>query len=199
MASTVTAALIVRASTCSTRPRGRSSAAVVVVTSPRSGITGRTTLPRLRHALATLSFDTVLAMFDGSARCVAAADLRHEGVELALANTFLVVTGTRTTVISPGLADLTIGTVAGHMSSLATDAADDASGEVLLLWAVVLPMSDLTTVLARLVLVVTEGTVEGGELTELVALQLVLAFWNGGSLEYVSMCRYTRKGNIPSQ
>jgi hypothetical protein len=43
-------------------------------------------------------------------------------------------------------------------------------------------MTDFTTVLAGLVLVVTEGTVKGGKLTQLVALELVLAFGDGGSL-----------------
>jgi hypothetical protein len=43
-------------------------------------------------------------------------------------------------------------------------------------------MADLTTVLTGLVLVVTEGTVEGSKLTKLVALEFVLAFGNGGSL-----------------
>jgi hypothetical protein len=37
-------------------------------------------------------------------------------------------------------------------------------------------MTNLTTVLAGLVLVVAKGTVEGGKLTELVALEFVLAF-----------------------
>jgi hypothetical protein len=37
-------------------------------------------------------------------------------------------------------------------------------------------VADLTTVLARLVLVVSKGTVEGSQLTELIPLQLVLAF-----------------------
>jgi hypothetical protein len=40
----------------------------------------------------------------------------------------------------------------------------------------------ILTVLASLVLVVTESTVKGGELTKLVALELVLTLRNGGSL-----------------
>jgi hypothetical protein len=73
------------------------------------------------------------------------------------------------------------------MSSLTADTTDDAGGEVLLLRAVILSVTDLAAVLASLVLVVTKCTVEGGELTELVALEFVLAFRNGGSLNVVSM------------
>jgi hypothetical protein len=62
------------------------------------------------------------------------------------------------------------------VTGLATYTADDASGVVLLLRAIVLPVADFTTVLAGLVLVITEGAVEGGKLAKLVPLQLVLTF-----------------------
>jgi hypothetical protein len=88
----------------------------------------------------------------------------------------------KTVVIAPGLTNFTVGTIAGHVTSLTTNTADDAGRKVLLLWAIVLAMADLTTVLTGLVLVVTEGTVEGSKLTKLVALEFVLAFGNGGSL-----------------
>lgn len=68
------------------------------------------------------------------------------------------------------------------MSSVATDATDNVGGEVLGVRAVVLAVTNLTTVLASLVLVVTESTVESGKLTQLVALELVLTFGDGGSL-----------------
>jgi hypothetical protein len=68
------------------------------------------------------------------------------------------------------------------MASIAADSADDVGCEVLLLRAIVLAMSDLSAVLASLVLIITECTVQGGELTKLVALELVLSFWNGSSL-----------------
>lgn len=42
----------------------------------------------------------------------------------------------------------------------------------------------LATVLTQLVLVVTEGTVERGEFSELVAFVVVLAFGGGGGLQY---------------
>jgi uncharacterized membrane protein YuzA (DUF378 family) len=65
------------------------------------------------------------------------------------------------------------------VACVTTDTADDVCGKVALFGAVVLAVSDLATVLACLVLVVTESTVESGELTELVALELVLAFGDG--------------------
>lgn len=43
-------------------------------------------------------------------------------------------------------------------------------------------------VLASLVLVVTKSSVECGEFAKLVALELVLAFWDGGSLYVISIC-----------
>jgi hypothetical protein len=41
------------------------------------------------------------------------------------------------------------------MSSVATNAADNIGGEIALLWAVVLAMTDLAAVLASLILIVT--------------------------------------------
>jgi hypothetical protein len=73
------------------------------------------------------------------------------------------------------------------MSSLTTNTANDARSEVLLLGTVVLAMTDLATVLAGLVLVVTEGTVKGSKLTELVSLEFVLAFGDRGGLQHVNV------------
>jgi hypothetical protein len=42
--------------------------------------------------------------------------------------------------------------------------------------AIILTVTNLTTVLASLVLVVTQSTVESSEFAELIALELVLAF-----------------------
>lgn len=86
------------------------------------------------------------------------------------------------------------------MTSIATNATDNVGCEVALLGTVVLAMSDLTTlwvvrineinilgqyqltVLASLVLVVTESTVESRQLTELIALELILTFGDGSGL-----------------
>lgn len=68
------------------------------------------------------------------------------------------------------------------MTSIATDTANDVGCEVLSLGAIVFPVTDHTAVLAGLVLVVTQGTVEGRKLAQLVALELVLTFGNGSGL-----------------
>lgn len=86
------------------------------------------------------------------------------------------------TIITPACTSLSIGTVAGHMAGIATHSADDAGSEVLLLRAVVLAVSYLSTILASLVLIVTQSSVQSSELTELVTLQFVLALGNGSSL-----------------
>ena len=68
------------------------------------------------------------------------------------------------------------------MTSVTADTTNDVGSVVLGVGAVVLAVTDFTTVLASLVLVVAEGTVERGELTQLVALELVLTFGDRGSL-----------------
>ena len=73
------------------------------------------------------------------------------------------------------------------MTRLATNTADDARGEVLLLRAIILAVTNFTTVLTGLVLVIAKGTVEGSKLAQLVALELVLAFGDGSSLLRISI------------
>lgn len=75
------------------------------------------------------------------------------------------------------------GTVACHVSGTPADAADDVSGEVSLFGAVILAVTHATAILTDLVLVVTKGTVERGELAELVTFMIVLTFWRRGSLK----------------
>ena len=74
------------------------------------------------------------------------------------------------------------------MACVTADSADDACREVLALGAVVLAVTNLTAVLASLVLIVSEGTVEGSQLTKLVTLELVLTFGDRGSLRE---CQYS--------
>jgi hypothetical protein len=83
-----------------------------------------------------------------------------------------------TGVVAPIATSLAVRTIAGHVSSVATNATDNVGSEVTLLGAVVLAMSNLSTVLASLVLIVAKSTVESSQLTKLVALELVLAFGN---------------------
>lgn len=85
-------------------------------------------------------------------------------------------------VVTPAGTALTIGTITSHVASITTDAADDARSKVLSLRTIVLAMADLATVLTSLILVVTEGTIQRSEFSELVTLELVLAFGDGCSL-----------------
>ena len=85
-------------------------------------------------------------------------------------------------MVAPAGSLLAVGTIPGHVAGITTNAANDAGCVILSLGAVNLAMSDLTTVLAGLVLVVSQGAVEGSELTELVTLELVLTFGDGSRL-----------------
>ena len=75
-----------------------------------------------------------------------------------------------------------IGAISGHMTCVSTDATDNVGCEVALFWTIVLSVTNLTAVLASLILIVSESTVECCKLTKLIALELVLAFRNRGSL-----------------
>jgi hypothetical protein len=182
---------------------------VAIVAGPRRRTTSGTTLPGLDSALGSTIVvsgrcvgTTVAVVLDSATRlCTSATHLGHERVEFVLGSTadtsWRIAVGDAV-VVAPGLADLAIGTVASHVTGLTTDAADDAGREVLLLGAVVLAMTDFTAVLAGLVLVVTKGTVEGGELTELVALEFVLTFGDGGGLQSLVLS-ISRMGNCDLQ
>lgn len=75
------------------------------------------------------------------------------------------------------------------MTSISTDSADDVGREVALLGTIVFSVTDLTAVLASLVLVITKSTVKRCELTQLLALELVLPFWDGRRLTVLDMSR----------
>lgn len=174
--------------------------AVVVAGAPRSRSTGRSTLPWFGVAVAV----GARSGLDAGGRC-SAAKLGHELLVTLLASvtrvfilecigmmTYLVLgvvfstsadpSGGSGAIIAPACTSLSIRTVAGHMACVATHSADDAGSEVLLLRAVVLAVSYLATVLASLVFIVTQGSVQSSELTELVTLQFVLALGDGSSL-----------------
>lgn len=86
------------------------------------------------------------------------------------------------------------------MACVATDATDDAGSVVLSLRAVVLSVTNLTTVLTSLVLVVSKGTVEGGKFSKLVTLEFVLALGDRSSLGIVSdCCEWNLRWNLQSQ
>ena len=88
-------------------------------------------------------------------------------------------------VIAPARATLSVRTITSHVASVAADAADNVGRVILLLRAVILSVSNLAAVLARLILVVTQGSVQGCKLTQLVPLELVLALRNRSSLAHV--------------
>ena len=117
-----------------------------------------------------------------------ATHLAEEVVQFVLAagNPSLVAVAI-TGVVAPIGSALALGTIASHVACLTTNTTDNAGGEVLLLGTVVFAMTNFSTVLAGLVLVVSEGTVEGGELAELVALEFVLTFGDRSSLQTVSI------------
>jgi len=172
---------------------------------PRSNIAGwrrrAALLPGVRITIISRRITALIgAGFNTTRRVLARGTSRqlvHELLHLTV-DSIASTNGTRTartsgttgtgeaTVVAPVTASLAIGTIAGHVASVATNATDNVGGEVALLGTVVLAMSDLTTVLASLVLVITESTVESRQLTKLVALELILTFGDGsGSLDNV--------------
>ena len=69
------------------------------------------------------------------------------------------------------------------MSGAAANTTNDVSSEVSLLWAVVFAVTDTATVLADLVFVITESTIECRQLAKLVALVVILALRCRSSLK----------------
>ena len=68
------------------------------------------------------------------------------------------------------------------MTCASADTADDVRCVVALLGTVVLAMAHVATVLADLVLIVTKGTIQRGQLSQLVALVVVFTFRCGSGL-----------------
>jgi hypothetical protein len=85
------------------------------------------------------------------------------------------------TIVAPISTTLSIGAISSHVTCISTDATDDVGREVALFRAVVFSVTNLTTVLASLILIVSKSTIECCKLTKLVTLELVLAFWDRGS------------------
>jgi hypothetical protein len=107
-------------------------------------------------------------------------ELLHLSVNsIATANSFAATEAAL--VVAPVASSLAVGTITSHMARVTADTTDDVRSEVALLGAVIFAMPDLTAILASLVLIVTKSTVERRQLTKLVSLEFVLAFWNRGS------------------
>jgi len=68
------------------------------------------------------------------------------------------------------------------VSGAPADTADDVSSKVALLGTLILPVTDVATILTDLVLIVSEGTIEGGKFAELIAFVIVLALGCGSGL-----------------
>jgi len=81
-----------------------------------------------------------------------------------------------------------------------TNTTNDVSCEVALLWTVIFAMPKAPTVLANLVLVVTESTVQCCEFAKLIAFVVILAFGRRCSLEERQEAVNTRtNANSPFQ
>jgi hypothetical protein len=80
-----------------------------------------------------------------------------------------------------------IGAISSHVTCISTDATDDVGREVALFRAVVFSVTNLTTVLASLILIVSKSTIECCKLTKLVTLELILTFWDRGSLRILEL------------
>lgn len=72
------------------------------------------------------------------------------------------------------------------MTCTTTNATDNVCGEITLLRTVILAMANTTTVLANLVLIIAQSTVESGKFTELVPFVVILAFGCRSGLEALS-------------
>ncbi len=153
-------------------------ATLLTILLPRSRCTGRSTLPRLDVRLAVaIALSVVPPNLPWWSVC--ASELVHQLLVLSVCGVLNAWSCRQIAVVA---ATRTIRAVASHVASVTTHATDDVGSVIASLWAVVLAVTDFAAVLAGLILVVTKGTVEGGKLAELVALELVLGFRCRGSL-----------------
>jgi hypothetical protein len=68
------------------------------------------------------------------------------------------------------------------MSGAAANTTDDVSSEVPLLRTIVFAVAHTAAILADLVFVIAEGTVESCKFAKLIAFMIVLTLWSGRSL-----------------
>jgi hypothetical protein len=68
------------------------------------------------------------------------------------------------------------------VSGAPTDTTDDVSSKVALLGTLILPVTDVATILTHLVLIVSKSSVKSGEFAKLIAFVIVLAFGRGSGL-----------------
>jgi hypothetical protein len=151
---------------------------------PRCGSTSGLSLPRRSRTIASFLRASASALVPADLpRWIASratTQLVHQSFDIVLR---AIDTRTLGRQIAEVLAWSTVWAVASHMTSVAANTTDDVCREVAGLRAVILAVTNLAAILASLVLVITKSTIEGGKLAQLVALELVLAFGNGGSLD----------------
>lgn len=175
--------------------RGVTGRASVVATLPGRRTTGRTSLPGFKSSVTTIvvfiattavSTRSIIIVgasgpaFNCAGSCTTSNSSRSPTGEFL--HELLIfpidrITGSRTArfasppvVVPPVGTPLSVWTVSCHVPGIPADTADDVCSEVSLLGTVVLSMTNLPTVLASLVLIITEGAVQCCKLTELVAL-----------------------------
>jgi hypothetical protein len=88
---------------------------------------------------------------------------------------------------SYGVGILVNSAITSHVTSATTNTTDDVSSEVTLFRAVVFAVTDSTAVLANLVFIVSECSIQSSKFAELIAFVIVLTFGSGCSLNMFSI------------
>ncbi|KAF2758022.1 hypothetical protein EJ05DRAFT_374576 [Pseudovirgaria hyperparasitica] len=167
--------LVLTASTPSSSPRRRGRACTLAVVSSTVGpwrrSTSRTSLPRLKIATTLLlvvvttraSFDTILT--SGAADSATTRQFLHERLIFAIDSiattdasrrSSVQATSRSTSIVVPPIGStLTVRAITSHMSGIATYATNDIRSKVPLLWAIIFPVPDLTTILTSLIFIIT--------------------------------------------
>ena len=96
----------------------------------------------------------------------------HESVQVVLHGT---AWRRQVAVVSTARA---IRTIACKVTSVAANSTNDVSGKILGLRAIVFPVTDLSAILAGLIFIIAESSVQRSELTQLVSFERVVALGN---------------------
>jgi hypothetical protein len=184
----IVAAVVVVASRSTSLVVPRSRARLPTILKPRSRAAGGSTLPWPHASLSisvSISLSSIVSDLPRWALSLGTTNLIQEAIVVVLA----VILDTTLSLVTPVASSTAhaIWAVTGHVSGVATDTADDIGCVVACLWAVVLAVTDLATVLAGLVLVVTEGAVESSKFTKLVTLELILRLGGRCGLRRISV------------
>ena len=109
-------------------------------------------------------------------------EFRHEGRIFAIKlRCSLCTTWLSSSTSKPRFVSMS-NTIPCHVSHISTVPAHHICSEIPLLWTIVFPMTELSAILTRLILIVSQSSVEHGELSKLVSLVVVLLIrGRGGS------------------